>query len=104
MAMKLVKKTEEYSIYLRGDQRYAVKDDDQKPVNGDEKARILAAEGLIKVAPPVAKPAEENASDEGAGTQASAGEAAPETAAEGAADEEAPAGEAADSAASQADK
>ena len=34
MAMKLVKKTDEYSIYLRGDKRYAVEDSRKKPVNG----------------------------------------------------------------------
>ncbi len=48
MAMKLVKKTAEYSIYQRGDERYAVKDANKRPVNGDEKARILVAEELIK--------------------------------------------------------
>ena len=53
--MKLVKKTEQYSIFQRGDQRYAVKDAHKKPVNGEEKARILLAEDLVK-APLVAKP------------------------------------------------
>mgnify|MGYP003383584224 CR=1 FL=1 len=50
MAMKLVKKTDEYSIYLRGDKRYAVEDARKKPVNGEEKVRILVAESLVKVA------------------------------------------------------
>jgi len=50
MAMKLVKKTSEYSIYKRNDDRYAVKDANKSAVNGDEKARILSEEGLIKVA------------------------------------------------------
>jgi hypothetical protein len=49
MPMKLVKKTEQYSIYKRGDERYAVKDANKKPVNGEEKARILVAEDLVKV-------------------------------------------------------
>jgi hypothetical protein len=53
--MKLVKKTEQYSIFQRGDQRYAVKDAHKKPVNGEEKARILLAEELVK-APLVARP------------------------------------------------
>ena len=53
--MKLVKKTEQYSILQRGDQRYAVKDAHKKPVNGEEKARILLAEELVK-APLVARP------------------------------------------------
>ena len=50
MALKLVKKTDDYSIYLRGDKRYAVEDARRKPVNGDEKVTILTAEGLLKVA------------------------------------------------------
>ena len=63
MTMKLIKKTAEYSIYQRGDERYAVKDADKKPVNGDEKVRILLAEGLIKVTEPSA-PAEPEAAEE----------------------------------------
>jgi len=59
MAMTLVKKTEEYSIYKRGDERFAVRDADRRPVNGDEKVRILVEEGLVKAAIPAAKPAEE---------------------------------------------
>ena len=43
MAMKVVKKTDEYTIYQRGDNRYAVKGADKKPINGDDKARILVA-------------------------------------------------------------
>jgi len=58
--MKLVKKTEQYSIYKRGDDRYAVKDANKKPVNGEEKARILVAEDLVKVIRP-AQPAVEEA-------------------------------------------
>lgn len=58
MAMKLLKKTTQYSIYQRGDQRFAVKDAYQRPVNGDAKAQILLAEDLIKMATP-AKPAVE---------------------------------------------
>jgi hypothetical protein len=61
MAMKLVKKTDEYSIFQRGDERYAVKDANRKAVNGDEKVRILSAEGLVKAPAPkaVEAPAEE---------------------------------------------
>ena len=50
MAMKLVKKTQEYTILQRSDNRYAVKDASKNPVNGDEKVRILLEEGLIKAA------------------------------------------------------
>jgi len=69
MAMKLVKKTADYSIYLRGDQRYAVKDSTKKPVNGDEKVRILVAEDLVKVTLP-AKPVVEAAAEEEATAEA----------------------------------
>lgn len=101
MAMKLVKKTDEYSIYLRGDKRYAVEDARKQPVNGDEKVRILAAEDLVKVVVPpkkeepvaeeAAAPAEEAAAAE---ESAEAEAAAPEAeAAEEPAAEDAPAEE-----------
>jgi hypothetical protein len=79
MSMKLVKKTSEYSIFLRGDERYAVKDADRQPVNGEEKVRILLAEGLIKVAEPSA-PSEPEAAE----AEAENGAEAPE---DGAADD-----------------
>lgn len=62
MAMKLVKKTSEYSIYQRSDERYAVKDANKNAVNGEEKTKILLAEELIKVtaaAPAAPEPAVE---------------------------------------------
>ena len=52
MAMKLVRKTAEYKIFLRGDNRYAVQNANGKPVNGEEKVNILIAEELIKVKAP----------------------------------------------------
>ena len=52
MAMKLVLKTGEYKIFLRGDNRYAVQSANGKPVNGEEKVNILIAEELIKVTAP----------------------------------------------------
>lgn len=78
MALKLIKKTETHRIYQRGDDRYAVKDADRKPVNGDEKVAVLAAEGLIKVpAPkPVEEPVEETAEE--TAEAAAEGEAAAE--------------------------
>ena len=48
MAMKLIKKTPDYKIYVRGDDRYAVQDANGKPVNGEEKVRILLAEELLR--------------------------------------------------------
>jgi hypothetical protein len=58
MGMKLVKKTAEYSIFQRGDERYAVKGANKKPVNGDEKTRILQAEELVKITRPAQKAVE----------------------------------------------
>lgn len=55
MGMKLVKKTADYSIYLRGDERYAVKGANKKPINGEEKARILQEEELVKKVRPAQK-------------------------------------------------
>ena len=85
MAMKLIKKTADYKIFVRGDERYAVQDANGKPVNGEEKVNILVAEDLIKVTVPSPKeeaPAE--AEDAGADDEVEAAEA-----------EEAPADEAA---------
>ena len=84
--MKLVKKTEQYSIYKRGDERYAVKDVNKKPVNGEEKARILVAEDLVKVTRRE-KPAVEEAPAVDASALAEAPDAA-ETPVAGAAEEE----------------
>ena len=60
--MKLIKKTAEYKIFMRGDDRYAVQDTSGKPVNGEEKVRILVEEDLIKVTLP--SPEEEVAEPE----------------------------------------
>ena len=92
MAMKLVKKTAEYSIYKRGDERYAVKDANKKAVNGEEKARILLAEDLIKVTLP-AKPVVEEAALAEAPVEEAAVEEAPAEEEAAAVVEEAPAAE-----------
>ena len=101
MAMKLVKRTAEYSIYKRGDERYAVKDANKKAVNGEEKARILLAEDLIKVTLPAKPVVEEEAAVEAPAEEAALAEAPVEEAAveeapveeEAAVVEEAPAAE-----------
>jgi hypothetical protein len=105
MAMKLVKKTAEYTIFKRGDDRYAVQDANKKAVNGEEKVRILLAEDLIKAAAPAAPVVEEAAAEEAPAEEAAAEEApaeeapaeeepaAEEPAAEEASAEEAPAAE-----------
>ena len=75
--MKVVKKTDEYTIMQRRDNRYAVVDASKKPVNGEDKAKILSAEGLIKLPEPKAAPAEEEApAEEAAAEEAPAEEAA----------------------------
>lgn len=58
MTMKLVKKTAQYSIYKRGDERFAVKDANRQPINGEAKARILIDEELVKVLVPAKRPDE----------------------------------------------
>jgi hypothetical protein len=105
MAMKLVRKTADYKIFLRGDNRYAVQNAAGKPVNGEEKVNILIAEELVTVsAPPAPEPevveteeevvAEEAAEEEVAAEEPAAEEApAEEPAAEEPAAEEAPAEE-----------
>lgn len=64
MPMKLVKQTAQYSIYQRGDNRFAVKDTRKKAINGDAKARILVEEELVKVAIPAKVAAEDTATGE----------------------------------------
>ncbi|MDB2316068.1 hypothetical protein N9V36_01900, partial [Luminiphilus sp.] len=98
MAMKLVRKTADYKIFLRGDNRYAVQDASGKPVNGEEKVNILIAEDLVKVTAPQEvepevveeAPAEEPAVEEAPAAEEPAEEEAP---AEEPAEEEAPAEE-----------
>lgn len=74
--MKVVKKTDDYTILQRRDNRYAVVDNNKKPVNGEDKVKILVAEELLKVTLPAPKeeeaPAEEAAAEE---TAEDAGEA-----------------------------
>ena len=100
MAMKLVRKTADYKIFLRGDNRYAVQNAAGKPVNGEEKVNILIAEELVTVsAPPAPEPEvveteEEVVAEEATEEEVAAEEpAAEEAPAEEPAAEEAPAEE-----------
>ena len=88
--MKVVKKTSEYTISQRRDGRYAVVGSDKKPVNGDDKVKILLAEELIKVTAPAPAPEPEPEAEEVAAEETT--EEATEEAAEEPA-EEAPAEE-----------
>lgn len=47
--MKATKKTAEYTIYQKRNNRYAVKGANSKWLNGEDKVKILLAEGLIKL-------------------------------------------------------
>jgi len=59
--MKSIKKTAEYTIYQKRNNRYAVKSANGQWLNGDDKVTVLVAESLIKLsaAAPVEAPAEE---------------------------------------------
>lgn len=63
--MKTVKKTSEYTIKQRNDERYAVIGADKNAINGEDKVKILLAEGLIKQSVAAPAPAEEAAAEEG---------------------------------------
>lgn len=91
--MKVVARTDEYTIYLRRDGRHAVTGADKASINGDEKVKILLEQGLI-TAPAVKAPEPEPepeaeaeaAADDGAEDAAkddSSAEASEETSEEG---------------------
>ena len=80
--MKVVAKTDEYTIYQRRDERFAVQNNERSWVNGDAKVAILVEHKLIAVAAPKPAPEPEpappeaEAADPAAGTdEASAAEA-----------------------------
>ena len=50
--MKTIKKTAEYTIYQKRNNRYAVKGANANWLNGEEKVAILLAENLIKLTQP----------------------------------------------------
>lgn len=65
--MEVVKKTKEFTVVKKRSGRYGVKNAQDKWVNGEEKVKILLAEGLIKAALPKVEeeaPAEEAAAEE----------------------------------------
>ena len=54
--MKVVKKTEMFTIYVKSSGRFAVKDANKNWVNAEEKVKILVENGFIKAfVPPVKK-------------------------------------------------
>ena len=46
--MKLVTRTDDYTIYQRRDSRYAVQGANKAPINGDDKVAILLKHELVK--------------------------------------------------------
>ena len=54
--MKVVKKTEMFTIYVKSSGRFAVKDANKNWINAEEKVKILVENGFIKAfVPPVKK-------------------------------------------------
>lgn len=87
MATVLVKKTATHKIYKRKDGRYAVTTLKGAAVNGEDKAAVLLAEGLIQLSQPAPAepeveeaPAEEAAAEEAPAEEAPAEEAQAEEA------------------------
>jgi hypothetical protein len=73
--METVKKTDKYTIFKKRNGRYSVQGTNKKWINGDEKAKILADEGLIKLSVAAPAPAAEEAPAEEAAEAAPAEEA-----------------------------
>ena len=62
--MKVIAKTDEYTVYQKRNARYAVRKSDRSWVNGEDKTAILLEHKLIKAAPQKApEPAEEPAAE-----------------------------------------
>jgi len=61
--MKVVKKTAEYTVYQKRNNRYGVQGNNKQWINSDDKVKILLAEGLITVSEPAA-PSEPEAEQE----------------------------------------
>ena len=94
MKMKVVKKTEMFTIYVKSSGRFAVKDANKNWINAEEKVKILVENGFIKAfVPPVKKESDvEQEINEAPAAEAPAAEApAAEAPAEEAPAEEAPA-------------
>ena len=79
--MKTIKKTAEYTIYQKRNNRYAVKGANANWLNGEEKVAILLAENLIKLTQPTTPEVEAEAPVDTA--EETAEEASEEASAEG---------------------
>jgi hypothetical protein len=65
--MKIVKKTAEYTVFQRGDGRYAVRGKGRTWINGDAKVEILYKEELLKKPTPKVEAAPEESAEEATG-------------------------------------
>ena len=97
--MKKVASTDAYTILQRRDGRYAVRDADKNPVNGEEKVKILLAHELIVAPAPKADPEPEPEAESAAEESA-----AEQTSAEAASEDETPAAEAGDDSAASSEE
>ena len=70
--MKVIAKTDEYTIYQKRNERYAVKGADKAWVNGDAKVAILLEHKLIEAAAPKAPEPEAEPEEAAADTEAEA--------------------------------
>ena len=79
--MKVIAKTDEYTIFQKRSERYAVRNANRAWVNGDAKVAILLEHKLIEAPKPKApepEPIAEAAADAGEEAPADAGEVASE--------------------------
>jgi len=72
--VKVIAKSDEYTIYQKRNERYAVRDAKRAWVNGDAKVAILLEHKLIE-APKAKAPEPEPVADEAPAADAGAGEA-----------------------------
>lgn len=68
--MKVIKKTDEYTILQKRSERYAVRGRKGVMINGEDKTKILLAEGLITLTEP--RPADEAPEESAAEAEAEA--------------------------------
>ena len=70
--MKIIKKTDEYSIFKKRNDRYAIKDSNGKWLNAEKKVAILKDEELIKLSESAKpEPEEINEAEEAEATEES---------------------------------
>jgi hypothetical protein len=81
--MEIVKETEEYQIVKKRSGRYGIRKSDRSWITGEDKVKILLAEGLIKLSEPTKEPeAEEAPAEADEGAEGAADAASDEAAAE----------------------